>query len=242
MTRRRLTCLATLVVLAGLLLAGAAGQRHALACQLLPLGAYRQPHAGVFIGNGVDDGQARRFQALVAAASSRITRQYGAPASRPRIVFAASTRQARRLGANDTASMHRAPWGSCIVIGPEGRNVDVLAHEWLHAEIQHRVGFWRSLRQIPAWFDEGVALTVDHRAPFLPANIRLGADEVGAVRRQVRGRQFFAGDAGVVHARYQAARLAVVPLLHPASLHGDLARIAGGESFEDVFGARIPAD
>src|SRR5690606_12175046 len=209
-----------------LLLAGLASRRHALACDLLPSGGYRQLQPGVFAGSEVDQAQAARFQALVAAASGRIEGRYGTPASRPRLVLAGSIQAARRLGANDTASMHRSPWGSCIVIGPQGRNVDVIAHEWLHAEIQHRVGFWRTLRHIPVWFDEGAALTVDHRAPFLPSNIRRTGAEVRAVRQLATGREFFAGDT---HAHYQAARLAVEPLIWPGRFYADLDRIASGE-------------
>lgn len=241
MSRRRTACgLAVLCLV--LLVAAASGRRQALACELAGLGGYRPLQPRVLAAADADRAQARTFRALVAAASARLEATYGAPASRPRIVFAGSAQAARRLGANDTATLHRAPWGSCIVVGPQGRSVDVVAHEWLHAEIQHRVGFWRSLRQVPAWFDEGVALTVDHRAPFLPGHIHLGAEEVRAVRRRVRGGEFFAGDGATVHARYQAARLAVLPLVQPASLYPDLARIAGGESFEEVFGSRVPAD
>lgn len=238
MSRPRLASLAVIVAVA-LLLAAGFNRRHALACELLPLAGYRPLQADVFAGHSVDGDQARHLQALVAAASDRIATLYGPPVSRPRIVFAGTAGAARRLGANDTASMHRSPWRSCIVIGPDGRNVDVIAHEWLHAEIQHRVGFWRSLREVPVWFDEGAALTVDHRAPFLPENLRLDPTRVAAVRQRASGRAFFSGDT---HAHYQAARLAVVPLIRPAQFHADLARIAAGESFEDVFGSRVPAD
>lgn len=236
--RRRLACTAALIVLMLLLVAGLASRRHALACDLLPLGGHRQLQPGVFAGADVDEARARQFQALIAAASARIEGLYGAPASRPRLVLAGSIQEARRLGANDTASMHRSPWGSCIVIGPQGRNVDVIAHEWLHAEIQHRVGFWRTLREIPVWFDEGAALTVDHRAPFLPSAIRRSGAEIQAVRQLAGGRAFFAGDT---HAHYQAARMAVVPLVRPDRFYADLDRIASGERFDEVFGDGRPA-
>lgn len=235
---RRLACTAALAVLMLLLVAGVASRRHALACDLLPFAGYRQLQPGVFAGSDVDEAQARQFQDLVAAASARIEGLYGTPASRPRLVLAGSMQAARRLGANDTASMHRSPWRSCIVVGPQGRNVDVIAHEWLHAEIQHRVGFWRTLREIPVWFDEGAALTVDHRAPFLPSGIRRTGAEIRAVRQLDRGPEFFAGDT---HAHYQAARLAVAPLIEPGRFYADLGRIASGERFGEVFDDGQPA-
>ncbi|MDZ7923630.1 MAG: hypothetical protein U5M23_06135 [Marinagarivorans sp.] len=79
----------------------------------------------------------------------------------------------------------------CIIIGPQGQNVDVIAHEWLHAEIQHRVGFFRFLKEIPVWFDEGAALTLDYREPFLPENIDLPVEDVTAVKKLKSGKSFF---------------------------------------------------
>lgn len=56
------------------------------------------------------------------------------------------------------------PWGeSFLVLGPEGNNADVIAHERCHDELFARLGWWRTKRQIPQWFNEGLALMVDYR-------------------------------------------------------------------------------
>lgn len=56
------------------------------------------------------------------------------------------------------------PWGTAyLVLGPEGNNADVIAHELCHDELFTRLGWWRVKRQIPQWFNEGLALMVDYR-------------------------------------------------------------------------------
>lgn len=135
-------------------------------------------------------------------------------------------------GANDTASMHRMPWRSCIIIAPKGQNIDVIAHEWLHAEIQNRVGYWHFLRNIPVWFDEGAALSLDFRKPFLPENINLSDEKIVTVQSLMGDGDFFSGN---IHENYQADRMAVSPLIRDKRFFEDLERVSDGESFESVF-------
>ncbi|MEM7055165.1 MAG: hypothetical protein AAF446_11580, partial [Pseudomonadota bacterium] len=72
----------------------------------------------------------------------------------------------------------------------------------------------------------------DYREPFLPENIDLSEENVNAVQRLGSGRDFFSGD---IRQNYQAARMAVTPLIQNDSFFADLDRIANGESFDRVF-------
>ncbi|SEA19958.1 hypothetical protein [Alkalimonas amylolytica] len=230
MLRKCLLALGVSVLLG--MLSGTFLQRHALACELLPVLDYQQLRSSVYAEPGMSAEQAALLTGLLELAFDRIEALYGTPVSAPRFIITSNAESALAWGANETASMHRLPWRSCIVIGPKGQNVDVVAHEWLHAEIQQRVGFMRLLKEIPVWFDEGAALTVDHRAPFLPENIELTAAEVHDVTKRASARAFFSGD---IRSHYQAARLAVEPLIVPEQFYADLGRIAAGESFAQVF-------
>lgn len=56
------------------------------------------------------------------------------------------------------------PWGqSFLVLGPDGNNADVMAHELCHDELFARLGWLTIKRQVPQWFNEGLALMVDYR-------------------------------------------------------------------------------
>ena len=119
-----------------------------------------------------------------------------------------------------------------MIIGPEGQNTDVIAHEWIHAEIQERVGFSRYQAEVPVWFDEGAALTLDYRTPYLPENIHLTEQDFNKVKQLKSATVFFSGD---IIKNYKAARMAVIPLIHTESFFEDLERISRGETFEQVF-------
>ena len=224
--------LGILIIFLTFVLTGAFFQRHALACELLPMLNYQQIDNDVFLGFDISSERAESIRVLITSASERIDLVYGAPVSKPRMLVTSDSKLAARWGANATASMHRTPWRSCIVIGPNGQNTDVIAHEWLHAEIQQRVGFFRFLSEIPVWFDEGAALTLDYRAPFQADNIDLTDSAIQSVRRLVRGRDFFSGD---IRSNYQAARLTVEPLIIAEHFFDNLEQVSLGESFESVF-------
>ncbi len=223
------------LLLIGLVLflsSGALLLRHSLACELLPALGYPHIQAGAFAAPDLDPESLEAMHEILVSAADRISEVYGPPEARPRILVTGDVATARRWGANETASMHRLPWRSCIVVGPQGQNVDVLAHESLHAEIQHRVGFVRFFKEVPVWFDEGAALTLDYREPFLPENIDLSSEQVIGVRELARAKDFFTGN---VREKYQAARMAVIPLIDTETFFEDLGRIADGENFEAVF-------
>ncbi|GAB3885456.1 hypothetical protein [Spirosoma agri] len=68
------------------------------------------------------------------------------------------------LGGEGAGCSLGTPWGaSYLVLGPEGNNTDVIAHELCHDELFSRLGWWTVKRQIPQWFNEGLALMVDYR-------------------------------------------------------------------------------
>ncbi|CUS49299.1 MAG: Peptidase MA superfamily [Idiomarinaceae bacterium HL-53] len=224
--------LAIICLIGVAILSGTFIQRHALACEFLPFSNYAQIQDDVFIDSDFNKLQREVFKSELDSAIKRITETYGALNSSPFIVATSSAEEAKKWGANATATMHRMPWRACIVIGPEGQNVDVIAHEWLHAEIMERVGFFRFLSEIPVWFDEGVALTVDHRAPFRPENIEMTEAEISRVRNHRRGKDFFSGN---VRRNYQAARMAVEPLVLSRTLYEELERINAGESFTQIY-------
>jgi hypothetical protein len=223
---------AIFVVTLCLALTGAVFQRHALACELLPMLNYQQLNSAVFIAADISNAQAVTIKGFIDSASERINDVYGKPISTPRFLITTDPELAAKWGANNTASMHRAPWRACIVIGPQGQNTDVMAHEWLHAEIQHRVGFLRFLTEIPVWFDEGAALTLDYREPFLAENINLADADIAAVKKLKNGRSFFSNN---IRQNYQAAKIAVEPLIRNEQFFNDLERISLGESFDNVF-------
>ncbi len=229
--KRRVT-IVLLAVIMIFMLTGAFFQRHALACELLPFIGYQEMSRNVFIASDVSSDQIEGLSGIVDLAVERLTEMYGVPIATPWIVITSDVALAKKWGSNETGAMHRMPWCSCIIIGPEGQNVDVIAHEMLHAELQQRVGLMRLLKEVPVWFDEGAALTLDYREPFLPENIELSDEKILNVMTLDNHKAFFSGK---IRENYQSARMAVIPLIRKESFYEDLDRIKIGESFHAVF-------
>ncbi len=53
-----------------------------------------------------------------------------------------------------------------ITLHRHGLNQDVIAHEYSHSELATRLGYLPRLLHIPIWFDEGLAMQVDHRPDY----------------------------------------------------------------------------
>jgi len=54
-----------------------------------------------------------------------------------------------------------------VVLWPGGLDIGVIAHELCHAELSARIGWQVRMFQVPAWFDEGLAMQLDNRDAFV---------------------------------------------------------------------------
>ncbi len=211
-------------------LAGVFSQRHALACEAVELSDYEQVAPNIFASSSVEN--IEQVLRSILDGKQRVDSTFGEMVASPKIVIVGNKVEANNFGANSTATAYYTPIGTCIILGPKGQNVDVAAHELAHAEVGQRVGWFTHWLEIPVWFNEGVALIVDHRKPFLIDNINVSQEAIDAVKLLNTGREFFGGTN--IHENYVASRMAVNHL-EPLQLYQKLERVRNGESFESVF-------
>lgn len=105
-----------------------------------------------------------------------------------------------------------------ILLGPAGQNVDVIAHEWVHAELANRVGVLVRSWRLPTWFDEGLAMQVDQRPAYrwpAPAGVGIARPQLAQL---TNAGQFFTGDTRLARARYGYARCVVAQWRQRAAL------------------------
>ena len=116
-----------------------------------------------------------------------------------------------------------------ILLNADGQNVDVMAHEWAHAETAARVGVLHRTYQMPTWLDEGLAMQVDLRPSYNLQALQRLVQQAGRVPRLTQissPRTFFqAGGNGRLHYAYSRCVVAdmlrthsVLDLLQMASL------------------------
>ncbi|MCH9806635.1 MAG: hypothetical protein K0U74_02785 [Alphaproteobacteria bacterium] len=115
--------------------------------------------AGLSIGNN-----ASCPQDLAIAARQRVATFFGEVRSAPWFVCLNEP----RLGLDVSHGTARfAPMlPTIVVLGPRGQNVDVAAHEFAHAEIAARTSPLLRSYRLPTWFDEGLAMQLDHRNDY----------------------------------------------------------------------------
>ncbi|AKD54610.1 hypothetical protein [Spirosoma radiotolerans] len=110
--------------------------------------------------------QLRQFRQHTQAAFDRIRRFWGDRRGQAILIYCPVQSDYERYcaGGEGAGCSVGTPWGtSYLILGPEGNSTDVIAHELCHDELFTRIGWWRVKRQIPQWFNEGLALMVDYR-------------------------------------------------------------------------------
>lgn len=218
-----------------ILAAGLFQERHGIACSLLPYSHFEAAGEGVYLDPMVPDTSGVVY--ALEQARNRNERLFGALTARPNVLIAATAETAEEYGGNGYGATVRSMLGLCVIVGPEGHNVDVLAHELVHAEVAHRIGLWATLFRLPVWFDEGLATLTDSRAPYILANLDVSEEALQRVKTFDTADQFF--EEGRLVENYQAAKLAahqIVERYGALNLYDGLARVREGESFADVFG------
>lgn len=205
------------------------------ACLLVGLADLQRLPDGSLTDNPSPADQAR-YQQLTREARARIAATFGPVSAEPILVFFSRPEGFGPFRLNPYGSTPFIGSRACVLVGPQGQNVDVLAHELMHAELHHRVGYRQRWLEIPTWFDEGVAMQLDYRPRYaLPPEAVAGGD----VRSLSSFSAFFGGDEQRVVRNYAAARRVVAAWLEKvgaASLYAHLERLSKGESFAEVVG------
>lgn len=198
--------------------------------------------------------QQQKAMKAITEAEARIRGFWGKRTGTPTIIVCHTTDQYHRYCHSDEGAgcSIGTPWGaSYIVLNLDGLNTDVIAHEMCHDELFTRLGWWITTRQIPQWFNEGLALMVDYRFVAQTDSIQryldykdeymfrsnggqiaLDLDEIASTRG------FFGGDDRHVMLAYMSAGMEVARWL----AHIDkrqvpiiIEKVKNGEEFGEVY-------
>lgn len=214
----------------------------------------------VYVHQSVTARQQRQLRGHVLTARDRIRRFWGDRRGRAVLIYCPQQTDYEQycVDGEGAGCSLGTPWGaSYLILGPEGNNADVIAHELCHDELFARLGWWRVKRQIPQWFNEGLALMVDYRfsnpavwdRPDSTKANRAGFEDdddlMPFARRPMlklteleTTRDFFGGDYGHVMLAYRTAADEVSRWLTTVGRAGVLAltdAVATGDDFSDTY-------
>lgn len=229
-------------------------------CLWISRSASYRPLAGmqdVYVNQAVTTRQENQFRQHVLTARSRIAWFWGTRRGEATLIYCPNQIDYEQYcdGGEGAGCSLGLPWGdSYLILGPDGNNADVIAHELCHDELFTRLGWWRVKRQIPQWFNEGLALIIDYRfskpalwdtpdktgkrspdkssfTPF-PTHYMMKLTDLETTR------EFFGGDYTHTMLAYQTATSEVSHWLSVVGKAGVPAltdSIAKGADFDDVY-------
>lgn len=136
-------------------------------CYAIDLANFSKHKNHIYISADTNPVEADTLFSLLKAARQRLSVFWGKGQSEYTIIYCHSDELYRKYGSvnGSPANYFGTPFGIYVVIGPQGLNIDVISHEMCHAELTRRIGWLTMAREIPQWFNEGVALMVDYRYP-----------------------------------------------------------------------------
>ena len=120
----------------------------------------------VYVNRSATKSQEQQLRQHITTARARIRRFWGSQRGQSIFIYCPSQTDYELYctGGDGAGCSLGMPWGTTyLILGPDGNNADVIAHELCHNELFARIGWWRVKRQIPQWFNEGLALMVDYR-------------------------------------------------------------------------------
>lgn len=135
--------------------------------------------ANIYVNPKMNEEERENIILLYQKSRLRIDSLFGSTTSKP-FILAGNTNEVMHLFGNSnsknqgkikvpktaTGMTYLTPFGSYIILSPNGTNINVLSHELCHAELLERIG-WQTRRQkVPIWFDEGLAMLVDKRFEY----------------------------------------------------------------------------
>ncbi len=134
-------------------------------CYFVQLSDFQSVDNKVYCSPGLDNSTCDSLKNLVSKAIERNNSFWGIEPQEFTIIFCATeSEQQRYAGRKDSQTLsHLTPFGTYIVLGKKGYNIDIISHEMSHSVLLQIVGYKSLTQKIPTWFNEGLALQVDHR-------------------------------------------------------------------------------
>ncbi|WP_455207443.1 hypothetical protein [Kaarinaea lacus] len=227
--------------LASLLFAGVAfAYSHVLWLAAIEESSFIKLSENIFIDPSLEEVERQQALSAISEGKKRISKAFGSYTATPVIVITGTDKNAKKYGLGGfSAKAFAAPWNQYVVVNYQIDNIDLIAHELMHAQLREVVGYWIYQTRIPTWFDEGVAMQVDYRERYEIDFLSFPQNEIERVRKLTSPSTFWTGSKEEDINNYLAAKAAVHQVLaenSEVSLFSMLSKVRHGHGFYNVFG------
>ncbi|NIU10728.1 MAG: hypothetical protein GWN81_18160 [Phycisphaerae bacterium] len=233
--------LIVVTLLASLLFVGATfAYSHVLWLASIEDSSFIKLSGNIFIDPALEEAERQKAISAINEGKARISKAFGLYTATPVVVITGTAKNAKKYGLGGfPAKAFAAPWNQYVVVNYQIENIDLIAHELMHAQLREVVGYWIYLTEIPTWFDEGVAMQVDHRERYEVDFPSFPQDKIERVRKLTRPSRFWTDSKEEDINNYLAAKAAVHQVLAEntgQSLFSMLSKVRIGHDFNEVFG------
>ncbi len=174
-------------------------------CQLVSWSNLKEVNPTLFVDPDMLPPQIADISEMLAEARQRVAQFYGDVRATPVVIAGQDGKVIGKYAqpGNRTATTFLYLGKAYIILGPDGLNVDVIAHELMHAELSQRVGSFTRDFKIPTWFDSGLAMQADNRESYSEAEWQRktqGGKLAPALDHLTSARKFYTSDYWVNYA------------------------------------------
>lgn len=193
----------------------------------------------IYIDPKLEHIEYRRILSLLDKSKSRIINKFGAFTASPVIVITGTPENSNKYGLGTfPGKAFAAPWQEYVVINHQVHDINLMAHELMHAQLREILGYWAYQTKFPTWFDEGIAMQVDLREQYNVGYHSFSQQELNRVKTLNKPSKFWTNSKEQDIKNYRTAKAAVQEMLtiySPKELYSMLLRIRQGEKFGSVF-------
>ena len=168
----------------------------------------------IYVDPAIEEEQQKKMLVALEKTKKRIANLIGRYSATPIIIFVATDENIKKYGVEVfPGKTYIAPWETYVVVSTKIQSVDLLAHELMHAQISSLVGYWAYMTELPAWFDEGLAMQLDNRQRYDIENIEFSSQEILRIKSIESPSKFRTSSKEQDIKNYRAAKAAVKNLL-----------------------------
>ncbi|MBZ9705336.1 hypothetical protein LB543_01155 [Mesorhizobium sp. ESP7-2] len=198
---------------------------------------FKKDSGQVYVEDSMTPQQQTAALKTIAMARERLRRFYGAIESNPEIFICGEDHCYRKIGGGKSRGM--AILNLALFLSPKGVTVTIASHEMSHIELHTRIGLIKTFRRdVPQWFDEGVAVVVSDDDRYLKpisSPDRCLVEPDGALPTTRSAWIESAASAGLYAKAACRASRWIADHDGPRALTRLLEKIAAGESFEMAY-------
>jgi len=227
------------VILAGVALTGLSGCTTTN-LSMIEQSDFRNVQGKIYIDPSLTEGEYLEVISQLETASARISDKYGPVTVEPVIIIVGTPENASKYGIGAfPGTAFIAPWETYLVLNQQKINSpDVIAHEFMHAQVAELTGYWCFVTKLPTWLSEGIAMQVDYREHYLIDYERYDLSEVDRITKVESDSEFWTDSKEGDIKNYRAAKAAVYVMLaetEPMTLYKKLQALGDGYTLDDVF-------